>query len=54
MFYEPSNMALKQPGQPVTALALEAGGRGAVPGVARAAPGYPAAYCRRYTDISVM
>jgi hypothetical protein len=43
-------MALKQPGCPVTALALNAGGRAAGPGFARPAPGHPAAYCRRYTD----
>ena len=40
-------MAVKQSGRPVTALALNAGGRGTGPVLARAAPGHPAAYCRR-------
>ena len=43
------NMALKLTGRPVTALAFVAGRPGTGPGVARAAPGHPAAYRQRYT-----
>jgi hypothetical protein len=41
---KPANTALKLSVWPVTALAVDAGGRGTGPGCARAAPGHPAAY----------
>jgi hypothetical protein len=44
------NYRLKLAGHPVTALAMNAGGRGTGPGCTRAAPGHPAAYPKRYAD----
>jgi hypothetical protein len=41
------NYRLKLTGRPVTALAINAGGRGTGPGYARAAPGHPTAYPKR-------
>ena len=47
----PSNHRLKQPGRPVTPLALQDGGPGTDPGWARSAPvlvaAYPGAFARR-------
>jgi hypothetical protein len=47
----PPNYRLKLTGHPVTALAINVGGRGTGPSCARAAPGHPAAYPKRYTAI---